>query len=62
MMTGTARKNSTTSQHGQRSQPVLGELAHAEDHAEDDGAEHGEDGHLHGVERPSTRIASMYWA
>ena len=34
--TGTARKNSTTAQHGHRSQRVVRELADAEHHAEDD--------------------------
>ena len=38
--TGTARKNSTTTQAGQRSQRVLGHLAETEDQPEDDGEDH----------------------
>ena len=40
--TGTARKNSTTSQAGQRTTSVVGQLADAEQEAEDDGADDGD--------------------
>ena len=58
MMTGTARKNSTTSQHGQRTSRVVGELADAEDQPEDDGAEHRGERHLQGVEQALDQSAS----
>ena len=50
MMTGTARKNSTTSHPIDAHRLVVGELGDAEDEAEDEGAEDGQHGHRDGVE------------